>query len=499
MRQKKSQSLFDYALAFIALAGLVVGIVRVWVWFNANYGKRQLAYQNSRLVAAGRSNRVNPDAAYTAPVDIGATSANEGNIYQPLALTQNWVFSGQASGGVGAASAAGAYGTTGLTDCDATCATQCAAESGCTDAAGDPNTLCQCHQSCYAKCNCENQVSALAALYAQQVTEICGTDNDCSLCDTGVCSSQGQAACGTACSMRWSAGRMRDAANKCDDWWEGPCNWFGGGKAAKKLKAGAKDLDRMAWQLEMTAGLASRSSQRLQACCDETSEALINLCLEEVQIANQCDSDCVEGAISYFYDCVNGGGSDSPCYALADLNRVVCYTSCTSSAAAPCSERVSTLTSSLNEQIATYEDSIEANEDTIEEITNVLTQAASTAAATCSETCANTNDSSCYSNCYATQRDNYCKANCCKGVEGGSQRACDEPSEDCDTCEEQGESCPKCGLSKLAETITAENEDMQDQIDKIKQAITSLSGCCSASSDAAAQNTCMENIINGIG
>jgi hypothetical protein len=84
--QKRSQALLDFVLIFGILIAFMVGLARIWVWFNANFAKRNVDYQNTRL-AAGTAND-----SHSGTVD-----------YQDQVLTidDDWVFRGQASGSVG--------------------------------------------------------------------------------------------------------------------------------------------------------------------------------------------------------------------------------------------------------------------------------------------------------------------------------------------------------------------------------------------------------------
>ncbi|MFA5286837.1 MAG: hypothetical protein WC394_01015 [Candidatus Omnitrophota bacterium] len=82
-KSKRSQAILDFVLIFGILLVFLVGLVRIWVWFNANYAKRNADYQKTRLIAG---------KAYdlTAGVYIDA----------PLELTDDWVFKGKPSGTV---------------------------------------------------------------------------------------------------------------------------------------------------------------------------------------------------------------------------------------------------------------------------------------------------------------------------------------------------------------------------------------------------------------
>lgn len=82
-RKKRAESLLEFIMAFTALLILAVGLTRIWVWFNANYAKLNVDYQNTRLSS-------------------GQGSAPGAFNPQPLQLTTDWVFRGQPSGSVGA-------------------------------------------------------------------------------------------------------------------------------------------------------------------------------------------------------------------------------------------------------------------------------------------------------------------------------------------------------------------------------------------------------------
>ncbi len=93
MSFKKSQSIIDFAVAFIAIIGLVVGIVRIWIWFNANYSKRSTSYQASRIVAG----RTSPYDTKDVPVSIAGTASDSEKAFDPHDLTEDWVFKGESN------------------------------------------------------------------------------------------------------------------------------------------------------------------------------------------------------------------------------------------------------------------------------------------------------------------------------------------------------------------------------------------------------------------
>lgn len=233
---KKSQSIIDFAIALIAVAALAVGIVRIWVWFNANYAKRQVGYQQSRLLAAGPNRPIDD---YNAPTGIGADDAHREQGFQPIDLTEDWVFKGQASGTVG----------------------------------GGPVPFIS------AGLDCASQAKLLVDACTQQIISICGPDEDCDSCTLSDCDTE--AGCGQACSLRKTAQTMRDTV---EDLKERPFIWFfGGKKASKQLTASAVKIDGESKELEDTAKLVSQKIGALSDCCSKTTPELQNECIAQLQ------------------------------------------------------------------------------------------------------------------------------------------------------------------------------------------------------------------------
>lgn len=83
---KRSQALLDFIIIFGILLVFLTGLTRIWIWFNANYAKRNVDYQNTRL-AAGTANDVHLD---TLPYQDATLEIND-----------DWVFKGKPSGTVG--------------------------------------------------------------------------------------------------------------------------------------------------------------------------------------------------------------------------------------------------------------------------------------------------------------------------------------------------------------------------------------------------------------
>jgi len=89
VRYNKAQSILDFILAFGAITLLAIGLIRIWIWVDSRYASQSTYFQNSRYSAG----------------------AYGGYQYSPstLALNDDWVFRGQASGTTGSLS--GSYGT----------------------------------------------------------------------------------------------------------------------------------------------------------------------------------------------------------------------------------------------------------------------------------------------------------------------------------------------------------------------------------------------------
>ena len=48
---KRAQAILDFILVFGILLALMVGLIRIWVWFDANFAKRSVDYQLGRATA----------------------------------------------------------------------------------------------------------------------------------------------------------------------------------------------------------------------------------------------------------------------------------------------------------------------------------------------------------------------------------------------------------------------------------------------------------------
>ena len=480
MRLRKSQSIFDFALALIAVSGLIVGIVRIWIWFNANYAKRQQAYQQGRLSAAGHSR----PSSYTTPIQIG---------YEPLSLTPDWVFMGTPSGtvtGVPVGNASTGPGSF----CDTNCTSQCTGQLGCQSPTGEFNTMCSCYQSCSAQCYCNIQITNTVNSYAGQVTSICGPDNDCSRCVYSECDSP--AGCGQACSLHKNADSMRDQASKCDDPWD-LCWWGDWGKTPSELRQAATELDQNAAFLEASANKLSQRGQELKGCCAEPTKAEQQACLDQVSLETSCDASCSQESQNIYSQCDKGCGSSSclqGCKSQTDAYFNTCYTPCLNSKSVPCNEKTDNMASLLQTQI----DSAQQNQATLQaslnDINTALSGCASSADATCALQCRVYDasgiyysiDTACYNSCYGPARNS-----CCQQYSGWG-RSCDTPTTNCDTGGSPANPPAKCGLSKLTGDLNTELQTVTDQISKWQQAIATLASCCSLGAEED-QNNCINS------
>ncbi|MCD6539800.1 MAG: hypothetical protein J7K37_03770 [Candidatus Omnitrophica bacterium] len=77
--RNNSQVVIEFILMFVALAMLILGTTRIWVFFNADFVNRQAPYEQTRKVAA------NPEGSPGQWLPEG---------YSAMYLTEDWVFKG---------------------------------------------------------------------------------------------------------------------------------------------------------------------------------------------------------------------------------------------------------------------------------------------------------------------------------------------------------------------------------------------------------------------
>jgi len=450
INSKKSQSILDFAIAFIAIAGLIVGITRVWIWFNANYAKRQSAFQASRLDAAGPKR---PYETEKTPVKIG---------YKPLDLTENWVFRGSPSGTVSGADLGADAVLSPSSLCNNQCQSECAGEAGCSSLDGSSDSSCACYKSCALECNCLAQIQTMVDIYGDQAV---------SLREQAV-------------SLRDSADSMRKAAKKCNDPWE-LCWWGNWGKTPSELKRAARQLDYSAKQLDHSADKADQYAADSKECCSKTNELMQSNCLGAIEDDATCDSQCQSESQSYYDQCAASSKSMSRCERNADSKYKQCFKSCMNTETETCNERVNAAITYLQSEINSLSTPQTDYKVISDEIGSVLSECSST----CDTSCKGSADSAA---CLADCKDNCCKENCCAGEAWG--RSCYEPSTNCDdSC--TSTPCPKCGLSKAQEYLNDQMKANEDKIASLKAAIQELPLCCNYS-DTARQDSCIESKIS---
>ena len=237
MKRKKSQSILDFILVFAALGMLIIGITRIWVWFHANYAKRQIGYQQGRLIA-GQGGQYS--ATIAKALSIAANKTCPDCKYEPLDLTEEWVFQGKPSGTV-TISEVLEGGSISLTPEE--CQTQAIAESP--DECGDENTF---NDQCdaYLQCLCESQTGPMIAMWRAQAKSLHKQADD----------------------LYALADKMRDKANSCK--WYKPWCWFGSWKQTKRqLLDAADEVEEAARQMEEEADDLEENADALEACCEQ--------------------------------------------------------------------------------------------------------------------------------------------------------------------------------------------------------------------------------------
>ncbi len=508
---KKSQSIFEFAVAIIAISGLVIGIVRIWIWFNANYAKRQYSYQQTRLSAVGKTRPL----TYNDPVATG---------YTPLELTKDWVFKGRPSGTVSGAPLDELGGVSSDELCDLQCKEKCSSDPGC-GSEDVFNINCDCYKECQGQCLCDNHIKSTIQVYDNQITSLLNN----------------------AQSMHNSADSMRQAADRCDDPWE-ICWWGNWGKSAKELRRGARELDRSARGLERAAARLKDRRDELSKCCDE--QILIQtICLDNARVRADCGGDCAEKSEEYINTCESkcSGWMVDFCYSTCEAQGKsmynTCFKTCVLENAPSCAESVASVIASIQDQIDSYNQTIKEDQALYDEISGHVTKCNADAKTKCTTDCTSictvldesgnpVFDPSCFDTCYAgcydTQRNSCCQSGCCQGATGGWSRGCDMPSDDCDEActsspefqaciackegqledEEQGkpvrncdaicaghDTCPKCGLTKAASNINTEIQELQAEITRLTGIKNSLPACCNLSKTED-QNNCIAQKIS---
>ncbi len=275
---KQAQSILAFILVFIALLGLSIGMLRIWTWFSANYAQREVIYQTSRLTA-GKPNlyRDTSESSQYTYIDIGGadTTINPDQKFQPLNLTEDWVFRGQPSGMVGSFGG----GELSRDELESQCRNNCLGQAGCGATVDDFYAECPCFVKCMCTALTQNQVTALG----NQATSMRER----------------------ARNLRINADSMRERAEDCDDPWE-ICWWGTWGKTADELNEAADHLDDTADTLDARAADIERTRDQIVNCCTFETYETQDACMDFAQDRSCEDTvgdlvDAIDGELEYLY------------------------------------------------------------------------------------------------------------------------------------------------------------------------------------------------------
>lgn len=235
---KKSQAILDFVLAFIVIGVLTVGMVRLWVWLNANYAFIQSKYQDSRIKAGtGES-----------PGCIDCPDV--GNTLKPLTLNKDFLFKGRAN-----ESFSSPEGTVG--------APPDPPEVACCNSFPNCRVGDECDFYCveFARCVCEGEIAPIVVNYDSLIQQL-RTQAD---------------------ELDHQAHHLRDAARRCDEPWE-ICSW---NKTGDQLKKAARKMEGMADDLRDKVALIEDTKNKLIACCQSPNDNLF--------AQRQCITDVLRG------------------------------------------------------------------------------------------------------------------------------------------------------------------------------------------------------------
>lgn len=468
MIRGKGQSILGFIFAFIAIAALAVGLIRIWIWFSANYAHRQISYQQSRQYAAtpgkytGSYSTLPGSQSY---IDLtGEDTTAGGAKYLPLNLTEDWVFSGNATGQKVATFSGTGGGSTHTSDCKADYSDKTTYPE-CFDYNTEKGEY-EFNYTCavYLKCQCNNSISPQKNAYEGSIKSL--REN--------------------AIAMQSNASSMRDAADDCDDPWE-ICWWGNWGKTTDELRKAAGELEKAADKLVVEAADMEQKVNDWEKCCNDP--------LGSGEVTEKAQEGCMKML-----------GSSS------------------------CQDIINSLTEGWSLGLTELYAKKAFSETTISNINSMLTTCANEAESYCSEYCTDYADdmcvectsaewdkyyNSCYPGCYSNARSECCKEyTCCADSAGTTiyacgkesdfsygtclsylsawNRDCDTPSTNCDETCSNPASCAKCGLSALANNIqTKIDNEITPDITKYEHAIGDSMSCCTEYSDIYGQWNCI--------
>lgn len=430
------QSILDFVLAFIAIAVLSVGIVRIWVWFNANFTRRQVNYQESRIVA-GLPNSYET-LGKDKSVDIAAKSDNLLAVYKPLDLTEDWVFKGKAS------ETLFGKGIDCVIDPRKACQDECLTNPACITQSEEGAQFTE-NCACFIKCMCAARIDPVVKLWTEQAKQL-RLDAE---------------------EMRDNADELRDAADKCK-WWNPFCWTRKMKKSKRQLKKAARRLDREALDADAEAANLEAKAAILKICCQheisqdqnncislikgtsclELTETYIARWKEEISKSEE-DKKELEAGVEIIGDGISAG-------LIYECNQYA-KSSCQESCETQCENKYTTyvLDKASGKWVGTLD------------VANYYK-------------CYN----NCYPPCYENRRNSCCQT---KKIEGESTgRNCDAPLPACSE-EETADSEIKCSLALVREKFNQEILKVDTAIYNLDERIKDVTECCEVTIYKSAQ------------
>jgi len=164
-----SEALLEFILAFIAAGILLVGLVRIGIWFGANYAKSHYNYQQGRFFAGNIMAYNQTGRNSTAPVSIGGNATYPDLPYQRLNLTEDWVFGSSPEYTI-----TGKNYTVATMSADEICRGICVGQPGCGNEEETLNMECP----CYVHCICDIEMNKTITKMNNEIAEHNGTISD---------------------------------------------------------------------------------------------------------------------------------------------------------------------------------------------------------------------------------------------------------------------------------------------------------------------------------
>jgi len=258
-----SEALLEFILAFIAAGILLVGLVRIGIWFGANYAKSHYHYQEGRFFAGNIMAYNQTSRNSTAPVSIGGNATYPDLPYQRLNLTEDWLFGKDPEYTI-----TGKNYTVATVSADEICRLPpsqggCLGEPGC---GSDPETL-NMECPCYVHCVCDIEMNKTITKMNNEIAEHNGTISDY----------EGQ--------ISELAPLIRD---KCH--WFDPRCWFRSQepKLDDQSKKDIKQAITVFWdnrnQTIVDRDVLKNKTENYPPCCDETNSTLQKECLKRTDL-----------------------------------------------------------------------------------------------------------------------------------------------------------------------------------------------------------------------